>query len=127
MRYIKVFFKLITWSNEGGSGSCYVYTSNPGFSATANNGSSSSQFSVSVRSSDSSSTSEGSVTMWLSQFNEATMKRESLSPDEAQLYQQVYGSVAYLAITDDNQMSLMKTSDIPADELSSNTVASFLV
>jgi len=57
--------------------------------------------------------------MWLSDAD-----RNSLSPDEAKLYQQVYGQTAYLAVDADNNMSLTKTSDIPADELSTNTVAS---
>ena len=118
MRYIKVFFKLIAWDNDNGSGSCYVYTSNPGFSASANAGSGTSRFSVSVRSSESSTSTE-SVTMWLSDSD-----RHSLSPDEAKLYQQVYGSVAYLAVDADNSMTLTKTSDISADDLSSNVVTS---
>ena len=119
MRYIKVFFKLIAWDNDNGSGSCYVYTSNPGFSASANSGSGTSRFSVSVRSSASTDSATESVTMWLSDND-----RQSLSPDEAKLYQQVYGSVAYLAVDADNSMTLTKASDISAEDLSSNVVTS---
>ena len=125
MRYIKVHFKLISWNNDNGSGSCYAYTSNPGFTASASNGSATTQFSVSVRSADSTSkASTESVTMWLSQFDEASMQRLSLSPEEAQLYRQVYGASAHLAVDADNNMTLTKTSDIPTEELSNNTVQS---
>lgn len=125
MRYIKVHFKLISWNNDNGNGSCYVYTSNPGFTATASNGSATTQFSVSVRSADSTSNaSTESITMWLSEFDEASMQRQSLSPEEAQLYRQVYGAVAYLAVDADNNMTLTKASDITAEELANNTVQS---
>ena len=118
MRYLKVFFKFIKWSNENSSGECYVYTSSPGFRCAANAGTTSGSFSVSVRGDSSSEKkSDESYTMWLSDGD-----GKSLTKDEASLYRDVFGSVAYLAVDADNQMKLTKTSDIPAEELASNTV-----
>ena len=114
MRYIKVFYRLITWDNDKSSGSCYVFTSNPGFSASANAGSGSQRFAVTVRSSKSSSSVEDSVTMWLSDED-----RKSLTPEEAGLYRDVFGSQCYLAVSPDNSMELMSNKDfaaLPADE-----------
>ena len=112
-RYIKVYFKLVAWDNDNSSGSCYVYTSNPGFRCSANNGKASAAFSVTVRSSSDSAKVTESVTMWLSDED-----RRSLTKDEAYLYQDIYGAVCYIAVDTDNHMKLTPMDDflkLPAE------------
>ena len=122
MRYIKVFFKFIKWDNDNGSGSCYVYTSTPGYRASASMNGAVASFGVSVRSKDSKSQSvEESVTLWLSDSD-----GNSLTKDEASLYRDVFGSSCYLQVDADNQMQLLSSNDfaaLPADD-QSNLVSS---
>ena len=115
-KYIKVFFKYLSWSNDKGSGSCYVYTSTPGYSCTVDNGSDTATFGITIRSKKTSDTSfDESVTMWLSDRESG----KSISADEAKLWKQVYGSVAYLRLDENNSFKLINGSDfgqLPADE-----------
>ena len=122
MRYIKVFFKFISWDNDNGSGSCYVFTSTPGYRCSASLNGTSATFGVSVKSKDSKNKSfDESVTLWLSDDD-----GKSLTKDEAHLYRDVFGSTCYLQVNGDNQMELMSSNDfasLSTDE-QSNLVSS---
>ena len=118
MKYIKVFFKKI-YAREGDD-YWYAYSNTPSFSATATVGDTTSSFSVSIKkagvTSSASSKGDEQVTMWLS----------DISDEEALLYRDTFGSVAYLQVDAANDFQLMSEQDfqnLPADKQASLTTS----
>ena len=118
MRYILVYFlsspKTITQFVNGVAQqvqvTAYRYSSRKGYSASCNINGQSVKHSVTYwggpGSSDSTKTTKDSVTMWL---NDA--KGNPVTSDIADIYKEVYGSVAYLQVDADDNMVLMHVDD----------------
>ena len=88
----------------------YVYSSAQRFTASVDLQGAKSNFSVTYYDSSQPTTSSpskgsGSVTMWLNDVND----------EEALLYKEVYGSEAYLAVSEDGSMQLISKQDFNAD------------
>ena len=99
-----------------------VYTSTPGYRASATMNGTTASFGVSVRSKDSKNQSfDESVTLWLSDED-----GKSLTKDEASLYREVFGSSCYLQVDGDNQMTLLSSNDFASlsQDEQSNLVSS---
>ena len=125
MRYILVYFlsspKTITQFVNGVAQqvqvTAYRYSSRKGYSASCNINGQSVKHSVTYwagpgsTSSDSAKTAKDSVTMWL---NDA--KGNPVTSDIANIYKEVYGSVAYLQVDADDNMVLMNADDFNSVE-----------
>ena len=114
MKYIKVYFKKIVARESDDY--WYAYSSTPSYSASATINGTASSFSVSIRKPgvDTSSRNEEQVTMWLS----------DITDEEALLYRDTFGSVAYLQLDADMNMQLVSEQDfqnLPADAQASLT------
>jgi hypothetical protein len=118
MKYIQVFFKKI-FAREGDD-YWYAYSNTPSFSATATVGGTTSSFSVSIKKAGVKTTKASDVdeqiTMWLS----------DISDEEALLYRDTFGSVAYLQVDGNNDFQLMSEQDfqnLPSDEQANLTTS----
>jgi hypothetical protein len=118
MKYIKVFFKKIF--ARDGDDYWYAYSNTPSFSATATVGGTTSSFSVSIKKAGVKTTKasdvDEQVTMWLS----------DISDEEALLYRDTFGSVAYLQVDAANDFQLMSEQDfqnLPSDEQANLTTS----
>ena len=114
MKYIKVFFKQLVARESDDY--WYAYSSTPSYSASATINGTASSFSVSIRKPgvDTSSRNDEQVTMWLS----------DITDEEALLYRDTFGSVAYLQLDADMNMQLVSEQDfqnLPADAQASLT------
>tara|TARA_R110002020_G_scaffold217703_1_gene425462 strand:+ start:112 stop:492 length:381 start_codon:yes stop_codon:yes gene_type:complete len=110
MKHIKVFFKKITARESDDY--WYAYSSTPSFSALATINGTASSFSVSVKRGGVTTTKanpdDEQITMWLS----------DITDEEALLYRDTFGSVAYLRVDADMNMQLVSEQDfqnLPAD------------
>ena len=113
-RYLKCFFKLITWKDESGPRSCYAYSTTPGYTCSASAGGTNYTMNVSVRSSSSEQTSDEEYTSWLSDSD-----GKALPEEQALQMKAVYGDVAYFAVHENGSKTLTPASDfkgLPVDE-----------
>ena len=118
MKLIKVFFKKI-FAREGDD-YWYAYSNTPSFSATASMNGTTATFNVSIRkngvSTTPSSSDDEQITMWLS----------GLTDEEALLYRDTFGSVAYLQVDADGNSTLVSEQDfqnLPADDQANLTTS----
>ena len=118
MKHIKVFFKKITARESDDY--WYAYSSTPSFSALATINGTASSFSVSVKRGGVTTTKanpdDEQITMWLS----------DITDEEALLYRDTFGSVAYLQVDAANDFQLMSEKDfqnLPSDEQANLTTS----
>ena len=116
-RYLKCYFKLITWKRDGVDRWCYAYSTTPSYQCSASAGGTDYSMRVSV---ESSSNSDEEYTSWLSDNEGKALPRE-----QALQMKSVYGEIAYFRVDEACQFSLFAATDfkaLPMDE--QNVVAS---